>query len=83
MARIRALNGEDVPFTPEEEAEADAREAAEVALAGRRSILQQIAALEAKENPRRLAEAVLSAEGRTWLENNRAQIAALRAQLGS
>jgi hypothetical protein len=40
-----------------------------------------IAELERLETPRRLAEAVLSAEGKAWLTSNREKIAALRTQL--
>lgn len=62
-------------------AEAEARKAAAEAAAPHRAILAQIAILEAKETPRRLAEAVLSDAGKAWLEDNRAQIAALRSEL--
>ena len=44
-------------------------------------IYDQIKTLEAKETPRRLSEAILTPEGAVWLQNNRAQITALRAQL--
>ena len=43
--------------------------------------LQEIARLESLETPRRLAEAVLTVEGKTWLEANRALIAVERAKL--
>ncbi len=41
----------------------------------------EIARLESLETPRRLAEAVLTTEGKTWLEANRALIAIERAKL--
>ena len=41
----------------------------------------EIARLENLETPRRLAEAVLTVEGKTWLEANRALIAVERAKL--
>jgi len=43
--------------------------------------LQEIVRLESLETPRRLAEAVLTVEGKTWLETNRALIAIERAKL--
>jgi polyhydroxyalkanoate synthesis regulator phasin len=44
-------------------------------------LLLQIESLEQKITPRRLREAVLNEEGRTWLETLEAQISALRSQL--
>eukprot|EP00919_Chromeraceae_sp_WS-2016_P061239 GHVR01145255.1.p2 GENE.GHVR01145255.1~~GHVR01145255.1.p2 ORF type:complete len:102 (-),score=14.47 GHVR01145255.1:125-430(-) len=41
----------------------------------------EINRLENLETPRRLAEAVLTVEGKTWLEANRALIAVERAKL--
>lgn len=41
----------------------------------------EIARLESLETPRRLAEAVLTTEGKTWLEANRALIAIERNKL--
>lgn len=48
----------------------------------RAAIQMQIVDLEATQTPRRMAEAVLTDEGRAWLANLRSQIDALRAQLG-
>jgi hypothetical protein len=42
---------------------------------------EQIRTIEATITPRRLREAVLTAEGKTWLEAADAQIAALRATI--
>jgi len=42
-------------------------------------VAAQIAALEYEITPRRLREAVLTAEGKTWLTNKEAEIEALRA----
>jgi hypothetical protein len=69
-----------VPFTAEEEAEADAREAAWQAGEGKRLALAQIAKLEASITERRRREAILGIDG-GWLANIDAQIATLRAQL--
>jgi hypothetical protein len=46
-----------------------------------RGIIAQIFQLEITITPRRLREATLTVEGKTWLEGVDAQIAALRAQL--
>ena len=48
---------------------------------GKRDALAELARLERLETPRRLAEAVLTVEGKTWLEANRALIAVERAKL--
>ena len=45
------------------------------------AVKAQIAELEAQQTPRRIREAALSAEGKSWLENLDSQITALRAQL--
>ncbi|HAF39097.1 MAG TPA: hypothetical protein DCG72_08945 [Gammaproteobacteria bacterium] len=81
MARFHVKNGERVPFTPKEEAEFDARQAAVIAAQPINDVLAEITRLERLETPRRLAEAVLTTEGKTWLANNRALIAAERAKL--
>jgi len=44
-------------------------------------VMAEITRLESLETPRRLAEAVLTTEGKTWLANNRALIAVERAKL--
>ena len=61
--------------TPEEVAEIEARKTAPV------PIRDQIAALEKSQTDRRVREAVLTTEGKTWLAAVDAQIAALREQL--
>lgn len=45
------------------------------------TVQQQILAIEATITPRRLREAVLTPEGKTWLETADAQIVALRATI--
>ena len=51
------------------------------AAASRRATLSEIHRLEALETPRRLAESVLSGEGKTWLTANRDKIATERGKL--
>jgi hypothetical protein len=80
MTRFHNVNGINIPFTPEEEAERDAEEAAWAAGQSSREILEQIKALEATVTPRRLREAVRDS-GKAWLDNVDNQIAALRSQL--
>lgn len=65
------------PLSAEQIAERDAWAAGQTA----RNVLAEINRLESLETPRRLAEAVLTAEGKTWLANNRALIAIERAKL--
>jgi hypothetical protein len=81
MARFHNVDGVRIQFTAEEEAAQDAKVAAYEADRPRRLALQEIARLESLETPRRLAEAVLTVEGKTWLEANRALIAVERAKL--
>jgi hypothetical protein len=45
------------------------------------SARDQIAGLEMQITPRRLREAVLTAEGKAWLEDCEARIAALRSKI--
>lgn len=80
MTRYHNVNGENVAFTPAEEAERDAEEAAALASKPRKIILAQIAALEATITNRRIRDAVRG-PGKAWLDSIDDQIAALRAQL--
>ena len=74
-------NGVARPMTQSEITERNERDAAWAAGQVARDALAEIARLESLETPRRLAEAVLTVEGKTWLEANRALIAAERAKL--
>ena len=47
---------------------------ASTAVAQRRKSINEIQRLEEFETPRRLAEAILTSEGRAWLQDNRASI---------
>ena len=77
----KLVNGVEVNMTAEEEAARDAEEAIWAAGQVARDALAEITRLESLETPRRLAEAVLTVEGKTWLEANRALIAIERAKL--
>jgi hypothetical protein len=44
-------------------------------------VLRQIAAIETQISPRRLREAVISEQGKTWLTAKEAEIQALRAKI--
>ena len=74
-------NGVARPMTQSEITERDERDAAWAAGQVARDALAEITRLESLETPRRLAEAVLTVEGKTWLEANRALIAIERAKL--
>lgn len=78
--RHHATSEGNIPFTPEEELEADAREAQHAIDAPKIAIQNQIAALEAQVTNRRIREAIRG-QGKAWLDNIDDQIAALRAQL--
>tara|TARA_R100001594_G_C3923408_1_gene236293 strand:+ start:186 stop:485 length:300 start_codon:yes stop_codon:yes gene_type:complete len=50
-------------------------------LASRQVIINKIIELEALETPRRLAESILTDEGKAWLTSNRDKIATERGKL--
>ena len=81
MPRHHMIDGKQVPFTDEEEAARDAEEAAEAAAHPTRAIHGEIRRLESLETPRRLAESVLTDEGKAWLTANRDKIATERGKL--
>jgi len=74
---------DNVPYylTEEEIAAREAQEAEWWAGADRRAALEAIMMLEAQVTPRRMREAALYEDGREWLQEIEAQIAALRTQL--
>jgi len=74
-------DGVQIPFTEEEETARDAEEKAWADGATAREALWEIERLEALETPRRLAESVLTDEGKAWLTANRDLIATERAKL--
>lgn len=78
--RHHATSEGNIPFTAEEELEADAREAQHALEAPKQAIRQQITSLEASITNRRIREAIRG-NGKAWLDGVDDQIAALRAQL--
>ena len=84
MTRFHATAEGNIPFTAEEEAEWDAREAQAAAEAPAReakvATINQIATLEASITNRRIREAIRGS-GKQWMDSVDDQIAALRAQL--
>ncbi len=81
MARFHSTPDGDIAFTSEEEASRDAEEKAWADGASERATKAAILSLEALETPRRLAESVLSDEGKAWLTANRDKIATERGKL--
>ena len=81
MPRHHMIDGKQVPFTDEEETTRDAEEAAEAAAQPTRAIHGELRRLESLETPRRLAESVLTDEGKAWLTANRDKIATERGKL--
>lgn len=78
----RLVDGESVDLTNQEVIAANAAAAACLAAENNRSIRQQILILEAKQTPRRVAEAILDQESPVgFLADLRQQIATLRSQL--
>lgn len=81
MTYMKCTENGMVPCTTEECAEIAAREVAWEAGRVSREALQQIAALEGQVTQRRIREAALTDEGKAWLQDIEAQIAALRGVL--
>ena len=81
MARIKIVDGVVINFTPEEETARDAEEQEWADGAAARDAMEEIHKLEAQETPRRLAESVLSDDGKAWLTANRENIVIERAKL--
>jgi hypothetical protein len=81
MTYMKNVNGIDVPCTPEEIAEIEAREAAWAAGQATRDALSQITALEGQVTQRRIREAALTPEGKAWLQSIEDQIKTLRTKL--
>ena len=81
MALLKLLNGIEVPLTADEEARYKAEAAQILADAPKVAAQAEINRLEALETPRRLAESVLSDEGKAWLTANRDKIATERGKL--
>ena len=80
MTRYHTTTEGGIPFTPEEEVERDAEEAAVEAAKPNNAVLAQITALEATMTKRRQREATLGTDN-GWLASLDAQIAKLRSQL--
>jgi hypothetical protein len=76
----KLVNGELVDLTPEEETQREADYLADQAHIEANRVLNKIIALEASITPRRTREAILAIDT-TWLAEQEATIAALRAQL--
>ena len=81
MARNKMVDGVLMPYTAEEESRADIVEQAWTDGAAARDAMEEIHKLEAQETPRRLAESVLSDDGKAWLTANREKIVIERAKL--
>ena len=71
MTRMKSTKDGMAPLTAEQNARRDAEEAAFAEAAPKNLILRKIAKLEAQQTPRRLAEAILTDDGKTWLQSNR------------
>ena len=78
MARMKCVNGVNVPFTAEEETARDAEEAAWTAGETARNAQAEINRLEGEITNRRLREAYTDA---TWMNAQEALIATERAKL--
>ena len=78
---MKNVDGIDVPFTPEEEAQRDADEKAWADGAPKRNALNEIHRLEGTITPRRLRDSVLTDRGKAWLSDVEAKIATERGKL--
>ena len=81
MARHHMVDGEKVMFTQGEEDQRDAVEKAWADGAVRREAMDKISDLENAITPRRMRDSVLTADGKTWLEDQEKLIAVERGKL--
>ena len=80
MARMKNVNGVNVPFTAEEETARDAEEQAWVDGATVRDATEEIHRLESTVTPRRIRE-MTTADGAKWVDDVEKLIAIERAKL--
>jgi len=80
MARMKCVDGVNIPFTAEEETARDAEEAAWTAGETARNALAEINRLEGTVTPRRIREMTTDA-GKDWVDAVEAAIAVERAKL--
>ena len=81
MPRFHNIDGNRVQFSEQEETARDAEEKEWADGAATRAALAEIHRLEGLETPRRLAESVLTDEGKAWLTANRDKIVTERGKL--
>ena len=80
MARMKNVNGVNVPFTAEEETARDAEEQAWADGASVRNATEEIHRLESTVTPRRIRE-MTTADGAKWVDDVEKLIAIERAKL--
>ena len=80
MARMKNVDGVNIPLTAEEETARDAEEAAWVSEAPSRNAQAEINRLEGTVTPRRIREMTTDA-GKDWVDAVEAAIAVERAKL--
>ena len=80
MARMKNVNGVNVPFTTEEETQRDAEEQAWADGAAVRDATEEIHRLESTVTPRRIRE-MTTADGAKWVDDVEKLIAIERAKL--
>ena len=81
MPRFHNINGVKTQFSGDEESARDTEEAAFESGRAAMEARQEITRLESEITPRRLRDSVLTADGKTWLENKEKEIAVQRAKL--
>ena len=80
MARMKNVNGVNVPLTPEEETQRDAEEKAWTDGKVKRDATEEIHRLESTVTPRRIRE-MTTADGAKWVDDVEKLIAIERAKL--
>jgi len=81
MPRFKMVGNERIQLTADEEQQRDAEEKAYADGAVRREALKEISRIEQTITRRRIRDSVLTADGKTWLDDQEKLIAVERAKL--
>lgn len=78
---FKNVNGKDIELTDEEMAVRVEHEKEWAKGADKRTAMAKLLSLEGEITPRRIRDSVLTADGKTWLENKEKEIGVERAKL--
>jgi hypothetical protein len=81
MPRFKSVDGQRIQLSDAEESARDSEEKLWADGAVKRKATSEIARLESLITPRRMRDSVLTADGKTWLDDQEKLIAVERAKL--